>query len=335
MPKISIIIPTYNRAKFIKETIGSVLTQTVEDLEIIVVDDGSIDETQKIIEKLIIKDNRIKYFYQNNCGKPSIPRNLGFKNSTGEYIAFLDSDDVWFPKKLEKQIELFEKDKSGKLGFVDCGYVIIDENGSEIKQNYSFHVYRGEVFREFLKDHTIVTPGSILIKRNVLNKVGIFDERFKCMDDWDMWLRISKYYNFDFTDEKLFKYRVHKNSITVRVSHIEKMQDVIYIFEKNKKDYYLYHPQKFKESGVFHCCVGDMITGRKFLKEAIKLTPKDYKIYFHYILSLFGKNFYKFSFLIISPVFKARNRILKDKFNVKYPYNFRQKIFMDILNIEI
>jgi len=337
MPKVSIIIPAYNRAKFIEETIKSVLNQTIEDLEVIIVDDGSTDGTKKIIENLSEKDNRIRYFYQNNHGKPSIPRNIGFKNSSGKYIAFLDSDDIWLPEKLEKQIDLFEKDKIGKLGFVDCGYMIIDENGLEIKQNYASHPcsFRGNVFRYFLEDHMIMTPGSILIRRNVLDKVGLFDERLKCLDDWDMWIRISKCYNFDFTDEKLFKYRVHRNSVTASVLHKEIREDVICVFKTHREDYYNYCPQKSKENGIFYCCVGDMEGGRKFLKEAIKLNPKDCRAYFHYIVSFFGKNFYGFYFLIIKNIFRIRNRLLKDKFNEERPYNLRRKIFKDILNVEV
>ncbi len=306
MPKASIIIPTYNRAKFIKETIQSVLDQTIRDLEVIIVDDGSTDETNSIVENLSKNDNRIKYFYRKNCGRPSIPRNLGFKNSTGEYLAFLDSDDIWLPQKLEKQIYVFESDKSGKLGFLDCGHIIIDENGIEMKRYYSFHNYRGDIFQELLRNNLILTPGSILIKRTVLDAVGLFDERFKCMDDWDMWLRISKRYNFDSVGKNLFKYRVHRNSVTVGLPKKDKKQEVLYIFGKNKEAYQKYYPQKMKEIGIFYCETGDMENGKKFFTEALKINSRDYKTYFHYILSFFGKNFYNFSLFILGPIFKIK-----------------------------
>jgi len=333
MPKVSIIIPTYNREKFIIETIQSVLNQTVKDLEIIIVDDGSTDNTKDIVKKLIEKDNRIKYFYQENCGRPAVPRNFGFKNSIGEYVAFLDSDDIWFPEKVEEQIKLFEKDKNGKLGFVDCGHIIIDENGTEMKKHYNFHSYRGYIFQEFLRDNLILTPGSILIKRSVLNKLGLFDERFKFMDDWDMWLKISKYYNFDSVDENLFKYRVHKNSVTVGLPRKNKQQEVLYIFEKNESDYYKYFPKKIKEAYIFYCWSGDIKKGRKLISMAIHLNPYNYKNYFHYIISLFGNNFYGFSLSIVEFVLKFKNLVLNNK--PIEENGLRSKIFKDVLNIKI
>jgi glycosyltransferase involved in cell wall biosynthesis len=333
--KASIIIPTYNRANFIEETIKSVLSQTMKNLEVIIVDDGSTDGTKEIIKNLATNDDRIKYLYQENCGRPSVPRNIGFKNSTGEYISFLDSDDIWLPQKLEKQIELFEKDKSGKLGFVDCKYIIIGENSEEIKQNYSSHGYRGNILKQMLKDHLIITPGSVLIKRSIINTVGLLDERLKCLDDWDMWLRISKHYKIDFVNKKLFKYRVHKNSFTVNLSMDNKRHDVVLIFGKNIENYRLYSPQNMKKCGVFCCENGDMENGRKFLKEAIKINLKDYGALFYYILSIFGGNFYNFSFSIIKYIYKMKNRVSKKKFNRGYDYTVRQKIFMDILNMEV
>ena len=127
---VSAIIPTYNSVNYISEAINSVLNQTYKNCEIIVVDDGSTDNTRKTVENYIRKyPHKIKYFYQENKG-PSAARNKGIKEARGNYIAFLDSDDLWLPDKLEKQISLFMKDVSLKLTY--CGGYYEDEEGSVI-----------------------------------------------------------------------------------------------------------------------------------------------------------------------------------------------------------
>ena len=107
-PKVSVIIPTYNRANLLARAIKSVLNQTFQDFELIVVDDGSTDNTRKVVEEFQKKDSRIKYIFQENSGGPAKPINTGIKNSKGEYITILEDDDEFLPQKLQKQVELFE-----------------------------------------------------------------------------------------------------------------------------------------------------------------------------------------------------------------------------------
>lgn len=337
MPKASIIIPTYNRDKFIAETIQSVLGQTFKDLEVIVVDDGSIDNTKEIVEKFIKKDGRVRYIYQKNSGRPSIPRNFGFKNSTGDYLAFLDSDDVWLPEKLEKQILFFEKSENKKLGFLDCRNLIIDENGLEIKNPYVFPNYHGNVFRELLKYNFIFTPGSVLIKRNVIDEIGCFDENLISMDDWDIWIRISKKYYFDFIDELLFKYRVHISNITATLTQKNKEQQIIYIFEKHIKDFNDYCPdfyyRKIRELANFYCKENKIKIGRNYFIKAIKLKPRDFRNYPYYLLSLFGSNFYNFILRILKIIFQIKRLFPRKK--SKIDTNLRGGLYKNVLNIEI
>ena len=125
-PKVSIIIPTFNRGSFLDRTVKSIQSQTIKDWELLVVDDGSTDNTREIVENFIKNDNRIKYFYQKNCGCPSGPRNLGIEKACGEYVAFLDSDDEWLPTKLERQLDLFISSTNPKLGVVACYLYIKD-----------------------------------------------------------------------------------------------------------------------------------------------------------------------------------------------------------------
>jgi len=136
MMKVSVIIPTYNREQLLKRAIQSVLNQTFRDFEIIVVDDGSTDNTKEIIDSFT--SDKIKYIYESNSGGAARPKNTGIKNAQGKYIAVLDSDDEWLPQKLEKQIELLEIFQDPKLGAVGCD-VFVFENGYKTEYKIPKH----------------------------------------------------------------------------------------------------------------------------------------------------------------------------------------------------
>jgi len=144
MPKVSVIIPAYNCGNLIERTILSVCNQTFKDWELIIVDDGSTDKTKEVVLSFQKKDSRIKYFFQNNSGAPAKPKNVGILNATGKYIAFLDHDDEWVPKKLEKQIGVFEKTENQNLGLVVSGAMIVSEIDNSKKEykisNISNHI---------------------------------------------------------------------------------------------------------------------------------------------------------------------------------------------------
>ena len=167
-PKVSIIIPTYNRVDLLPRAINSVLNQTFQDFELIVVDDGSTDNTKQVVEEFQKKDKRIKYIWQENSGAPAKPRNTGIKNSQGEYIALLDHDDEWLPEKLEKQLEIFEKNRQTNLGFVGCNALIVKEDKI---QEYKTPKYKN-ILLEILERNFIWSCSSVMIKKSVLDKVG-------------------------------------------------------------------------------------------------------------------------------------------------------------------
>src|SRR3990172_11738749 len=144
VPLVSVIIPTYNGSRFIRETIQSVIGQSYSKIEIIVIDDGSTDDTSLVVKS--ITDQRITYIQQKNAGV-STARNHGITVSKGDYIAFLDHDDVWLPCKLEKQLSLFEQNP--KVAMVYADTFIIDENNSIINTySHKIKFYRGMIFKE-------------------------------------------------------------------------------------------------------------------------------------------------------------------------------------------
>jgi len=223
MAKISIIIPTYNYAQYICEAIESVLNQTYKDFEIIVVDDGSTDNTKEVIKPYL---NKIKYIYQQNSG-PSSARNRGIKEAKGEYIAFLDADDIWLPQKLELQIKFMEKEK--EVGLIFSDMILFNEKGiiknSFLKQKLFFNklpikplsstekVIYDNVFNALLQENFIPT-NTVIAKKECFNKVGFFDETLFSVEDRDMWLRIGLFYDIGFINFPLVLTRFHETNIS-------------------------------------------------------------------------------------------------------------------------
>lgn len=203
-PLVSVIIPSYNQADFIDEAIGSVLNQQYANLEIIVVDDGSTDNTKCLLEKY---QSKITYIFQENKG-PSSARNRGLICAKGEYIAFLDADDLWTSQKLNLQIQAIREDNA--IGIVGCGFYVIDKTGKIVK-TWVPKKYRDE--DSFLSDLRIRNifgnPSVALMRRECLEKVGVFKEHLRFGEDWDMWLRVAKLYKLKMIDIPLVKFRKH------------------------------------------------------------------------------------------------------------------------------
>jgi len=290
--KVSVIIPTYNRANLLPRAINSVLNQTFRDFEIVVVDDGSTDNTREILEPFI-KSNQIRYFYQKNKG-PSAARNLGIKNSKGEYIAFLDSDDEWLPEKLEKQIKLFENSKDKKLGFVGCDVIIVDEERNTTIQ-YEFPKYKNYL-KYLLSTKSIWFPSAILTKKKILEEIGLFDEDLHFGEHWDMWIRIARKYSFDFVPEYLIKYYLGTPWVTNPIKLLEIANSYDYIFQKFKEEYHKFpwlYSSQLHFLGSFYFRLGSTKKGKKLLLKSIKINPLNLKRYFSLFLTLLGWKFYQ------------------------------------------
>ncbi len=209
MPEVSVIIPTYNYGHFIKEAIKSVLSQSFSDLEVIVVDDGSTDGTKNVISTF--NDSRISYIFQNNGGLSSA-RNNGLINSSGEYIGFLDADDLWMPEKLELQLSIFKKKQN--VGLVYTGYEVIDYSGTCIATR-NVHKIEGDLISQLILGNIVSGSATTsLVRRKCYETVGLFDSTLKSCEDWDMWLRIALIAEFDYIDQPLAKIRLHGGNMT-------------------------------------------------------------------------------------------------------------------------
>ena len=212
--QISVIIPTYNRKHLISRAIKSVINQSFKPFEIIIVDDGSDDGTYEFINQFF---REIKLIRQSNNGVSSA-RNLGIKNAKGNWIAFLDSDDEWFSKKLELQKKAI--DHSDKYLISHTNEIWI-RNGVRVNQMKKHQKYGGSIFEKSL-DICRISPSSVLINRKIFEDIGKFDETLKICEDYDFWLRISSKYPVLFLDELLIKkYGGHKDQLSKNTIGIE------------------------------------------------------------------------------------------------------------------
>jgi len=205
---ISVVIPTHNRYELLKRALSSVFAQIHTPIEVIVIDDGSYDETQQIIQDF----PNIKYFYQENAGVSSA-RNLGVEKSTCEWIAFLDSDDAWHIDKLKEQAAFHQNNPDILMSYTDEKWI---RDGVEVKVPKKFSKHGGEIFQECLS-HCIIAPSATLIHRNLLNEVGLFDESLEVCEDYDLWLRVAKNHKIGLVDKKLItKYAGHDDQLSFK-----------------------------------------------------------------------------------------------------------------------
>jgi glycosyltransferase involved in cell wall biosynthesis len=224
-PKVSVIIPNYNYEKFIAATVESVLSQTYKNIEIIIVDDGSKDNSLEVLKQF---GDKIRIIEQKNAGV-SVARNHGVSLSTGEYIAFLDADDIWLPEKLERQIEKFKAD--AEIGLVHCSMTLINPQEEPIGENNNGQA--GFVSEEFLlfERGVVVGAGSTaLVKRSIFDEVGGFDLRLSTAADWDFCYQVSRTHKIGFVTEPLVLYRMHGTNMHGNINAME--HDMLLGFEK-------------------------------------------------------------------------------------------------------
>ena len=229
-PLVSVIIPTYNSAHFLPTTLDSVIAQTYKNLEVVIVDDGSTDETKEVVSKYSSCMN-LKYIIQPHSGGPSRPRNRGIKESSGDFISLFDSDDIMLKDKVERAIRFLTRFRH--IGLVFTDFVNFDEEtgfssrrflhaysrflaiDKEEGQKKCYIISRTSAFETLFYENYIATP-SVVIPRDVLSEVGYFNDHVTSGDDRDMWFRISRKYDIGFIDMVSFHRRVHNASISSR-----------------------------------------------------------------------------------------------------------------------
>ena len=212
---VSVIIPTYNRARFLTQALDSVLQQTYQNFEIIVVDDGSTDNTSDVVSKYL--SETVKYVFKKNSG-PSAARNTGIRMARGGYIAFLDSDGLWDPCKLEVQIAAFSDDPAVGIIFSNARY--IDEDGLVCRESMAEkgYVFGGDFIREVAEYRFPHASDTVLLRRSVLHSNEYFDESLRLAEDIDLWIRIALKTKVGYLDQPLASVRIHTVSLMRQTS---------------------------------------------------------------------------------------------------------------------
>lgn len=206
-PKVSVVLPFHNRINWVKNAVDSVLNQSYNNFELILIDDGSIDDVKEL---LIIADERIRYYHQSNKGV-SAARNKGIYLARGEFIAFLDSDDLFMPKKIEEQLKCFDEYPDVKL--CHTSYLHINEHG-EIKQEINTSDMTGDVFPTILYRNQIATP-TVMVRKDILNDTSLFLETISNGEDTLLWSEIAEKYPITGINKCLSKVRVHRSSASI------------------------------------------------------------------------------------------------------------------------
>lgn len=216
MPRVSVVISTYNRERYVGLAIESVLAQTFPDIELIVVDDGSTDSTREVVSRF---GPRVHYAYQDNAERAAA-RNHGLRLASGDYVAFLDSDDVWLPDKIEQELRRFEQYPEAGVVFSDA--MFMDESGAPLGPLVR-RAYEGNVLRRIVR-RNFVHIGAHLIRRRLLLDVNGFNETraLSGSEDWEAWVRLAAVRPFAHVRRATLKYRVHGGSTVSQPQHMER-----------------------------------------------------------------------------------------------------------------
>lgn len=216
MPLISVIIPVYNGERTIKETIESVLNQTLSNFELLIINDGSQDSTLQIVST--IQDARLQVFSYPNSGL-SASRNRGISLAKGEYVSFIDADDLWTADKLETQLKALQENPQAAVAYSWTNH--IDEFGNFFRPGPDL-TFNGDVYEKLLLSDFVGSGSNPLIRTYAFAEVGDFDESLKSAEDWDMWLRLAAHYHFVAVPSAQILYRVSASSMSFDVNKMEK-----------------------------------------------------------------------------------------------------------------
>ncbi|MBD1866918.1 glycosyltransferase [Cyanobacteria bacterium FACHB-471] len=216
MPLISVVIPVYNGEKTIKETVGSVLNQTFSNFELIVINDGSQDSTLEILSN--ISDSRLKVLSYSNAGLAA-SRNRGIEQASGEYISFIDADDLWTADKLEAQLKALQANPQASVAYSWTNW--IDESNQFLRSGGHI-LASGQVYTKLLIRDFVESGSNPLIRKQALDTVGGFDGSVPGVEDWDMWLRLAARYEFVAVPSPQILYRISANSMSTNVWKMEK-----------------------------------------------------------------------------------------------------------------
>jgi glycosyltransferase involved in cell wall biosynthesis len=289
VPKVSILFTCYNHLRFISEALESARSQTFRDFEIIALDDGSTDGTREWLSEQ--RDVRV-IFNEQNLGTYAT-LNVGLQHASGEYVAVLNDDDAWAPRKLEAPLELFESHPS--VGLCHTGGIFIDDDSRTIEGaplGFPYPTFdTGDMWLKLIYENRVIASAA-MVRRECFDRLGGFNEAYFGLGDWEMWLRIAEQYDLGFVDESLTIYRVHVSNASRQSTRMwedgERLRDWLIARLDAMKDRYpaaeLAHAQarNFAALGVLRTLNGHPAAGRRAFAQAIRLEPRRVKSYLRY-----------------------------------------------------
>ncbi len=289
---VSVVITAFNAEEYLAETLQSVSAQTYSPLEIIVVDDGSSDGTADVVKGC----PNAQYVYQKNSGQPSA-RNAGIRQASGKYIAFVDSDDLWLPEKIAKQVSALEH-SGGAWCYCDCLH--FENTPDQVLYRYSSLVqpHQGHVIEPLLLGNFIPSP-TPMIRRDVLFTVGLWDDSCAIAEDWNMWLKIAAKFPIEYVDEPLAAYRRHSGNMLQGLSVEAILEGNLAVLESgfghlptsNPRLLARAHANLFFKIGLAYLKRGKAWEGRRMLSKALRSDPYQSRFYSFLAASLLPTGF--------------------------------------------
>lgn len=257
-PKFSVVIPTYNQAEFLKIALRSVLGQTHQDYEVIVVNNDSTDHTSEVVRQIQEEDTRVKALDFKDSHVIGAVRNAGIEESAGEYIAFLDSDDTWYPKKLEKVAEVIAATPG--IGLIGHDEEMVREGSATIRSKSGPTAdYRGDMYDYLLFKANFVALSAAVVARRHLNEVGKFSEdpSVNTVEDYDLWLRLSKVCRFEFIPEILGVHNYHAAGASTNVEvHLRALLFVLNKHFDEHQGSHWFHTKKARHRQISNAYYG-------------------------------------------------------------------------------
>jgi glycosyltransferase involved in cell wall biosynthesis len=279
-PNTSVIMPCFNHGHFVAESAAAILNQSDRDLELIIVDDRSSDNSWEVIQQLAKSDARIRAIRHDRNQGASRSRNDGLQAASGEFIGFCDADDIWEPNKLEFQLRLLRNNPSYDVTY--CDSTIIDEKGVPTGKKFSDRFpgpknHSGSLFRELIT-HNFINMQTVLMRKSCLQRGERFDENIKWVEDWWFWIELSGIHRFLHSPEQLAKYRVHSASTNLvhkrdaSINRIRVFRKILLRFTDLPRSV---RANIYRNIGGELCDLGKQRIGCRTLRHAVKLSLLD------------------------------------------------------------
>jgi len=304
-PRVSVIIPTFNRATLLRRAIGSALCQTVSDVELVVADDASTDHTAETVRSF--HDQRIVFLRHSVNQGVAAARNTAIANARGEYVAFLDDDDEWLPDKLRLQLRQFEGADAG-VALVCSGNYEVDTATNRILAEIT-PALRGQVFDQLLTRGSFNRTSTVVVRARCLEAVGPFDPALKYGEDFDLWLRLARHYDFDFVTAPLVKVYLQPDGLTQNYEAIISGAEVLF---RKHRALFEQHPRSYSRGlhrlGTYYCFNGNVKKGRELFLSACAKDWLATRSYACAALSLLGPRAFKHGYAVRERLLRALQR---------------------------